>query len=961
MRVLPSFPYIGVGMTLLTALGFALPAQQARKNQLDRPVRQVGENSDQPLRTVVRPTRFEWSELRRIQESLPQQMDWNFEPRSTQVRSEDMLGETEDLVLPTPEGLRHDSNHVLPATGDQGGVERLAPCASFPANPPAGSTDWSSVTDTTGAPYPGNAAGSVGPNHLMSMTASDTLIQDRTGGTLSTVSTPTFWSPLLPASVSNCRVHYLGIVGHWVAVARGGSGAGTTTIMWAVSDSDDPMGTWTYYSIDADPGFTTFADGLFMGYNSTWVAVTADMYANLTTTGNSGSRLYTIDLQEAIDGDLDPVTFNTFASSYWPGPFATTTNYRCVTTRALDNSIADLWVLNSRTAFGGGENGWAACRLTGTGAAPSFVVTPSPLGSALFFPSLLYSNGRQTVLQALDVRSIDPHQVDGINISTRCRMQDAVVRNGHIFVTLRNGGAGPQAAAATRNAIRFAELDPTLPFFIDGGTGVGPFVQDMQIDEGANTTLMYPSLAVNCANDVLVGFSRGNSGINPEAAYCMRLGTDAPNTMGAVTTLKLGDDAWWQAMPAPGSITLGAWGFYSSSAIDPNDDKTLWTLQQYAATRAASPGVDADSRWGTWWGRLGDCEIRPVITDHPDSVTGCVGDLVSFSVTATTGSNPLTYQWRLNGNDILGATSDTYMLSPAIGTDEGTYEVVVCGCGQEISLPATLEFDEPTINTQPDDYTAGLGDPAAFFVVATPSLGGLSYQWFHGANPVGIDDDILIIPSVVGGDYGPYHCVVSDACGPIATSTALLKPPPVFNKTKPAPHTDIVVTPSSQLGCVDDSVAFGILDAPAGSTYEWFKGNTSLGVTTRDLVLSSLDVTDAGTYYVHVDIGTEVLVSSGGSLTMGDNPVIVDQPDDENASAGATVIFSVTASGAGPLHYQWKYSSNSGTNNFFDIPGANNPTFTLFDVPASAAGRYRCAVSNPCGTTLTRIARLIIL
>ncbi len=66
------------------------------------------------------------------------------------------------------------------------------------------------------------------------------------------------------------------------------------------------------------------------------------------------------------------------------------------------------------------------------------------------------------------------------------------------------------------------------------------------------------------------------------------------------------------------------------AALDPNDDTTLWTLQPYAEARAG--GLDADSRWGTWWGRLGDCEIRPVITLQPVGDSGCIGDMFSFTV-----------------------------------------------------------------------------------------------------------------------------------------------------------------------------------------------------------------------------------------------------------------------------------------------------------------------------------------
>ena len=37
------------------------------------------------------------------------------------------------------------------------------------------------------------------------------------------------------------------------------------------------------------------------------------------------------------------------------------------------------------------------------------------------------------------------------------------------------------------------------------------------------------------------------------------------------------------------------WGDFSSTVVDPLDDLSLWTLQEYAAT---------NNNWGTWWGEV---------------------------------------------------------------------------------------------------------------------------------------------------------------------------------------------------------------------------------------------------------------------------------------------------------------------------------------------------------------------
>jgi hypothetical protein len=44
------------------------------------------------------------------------------------------------------------------------------------------------------------------------------------------------------------------------------------------------------------------------------------------------------------------------------------------------------------------------------------------------------------------------------------------------------------------------------------------------------------------------------------------------------------------------------WGDYSSTQVDPLDDRSLWTIQEYAG-RPVGAG-DGSGRWATWWGKV---------------------------------------------------------------------------------------------------------------------------------------------------------------------------------------------------------------------------------------------------------------------------------------------------------------------------------------------------------------------
>jgi len=68
-------------------------------------------------------------------------------------------------------------------------------------------------------------------------------------------------------------------------------------------------------------------------------------------------------------------------------------------------------------------------------------------------------------------------------------------------------------------------------------------------------------------------------------------------------------------------------------------------------------------------------------------------------------------------------------------------------------------------------------------------------------------------------------------------------------------------------------------------------------------------------------------------------PAVTSFVPRRSVTAGGTLQLAALAAGAQPLRYQWQYK---GT----DIPGATSATLTISNVPLSAAGDYRCIISN---------------
>lgn len=80
-------------------------------------------------------------------------------------------------------------------------------------------------------------------------------------------------------------------------------------------------------------------------------------------------------------------------------------------------------------------------------------------------------------------------------------------------------------------------------------------------------------------------------------------------------------------------------------------------------------------------------------------------------------------------------------------------------------------------------------------------------------------------------------------------------------------------------------------------------------------------------------------------------PEIEDQSYSQTVIQGSTVTLTVTASGAGPLVYQWR---KDGLN----IAGATLPSLTLRRIAEDDGGDYVCIVANAGGSTATQIITL---
>lgn len=121
--------------------------------------------------------------------------------------------------------------------------------------------------------------------------------------------------------------------------------------------------------------------------------------------------------------------------------------------------------------------------------------------------------------------------------------------------------------------------------------------------------------------------------------------------------------------------------------------------------------------------------------------------------------------------------------------------------------------------------------------------------------------------------------------------------------------------------------------------------------------------TEAGTFNISVqgfnaegltnNIQQDItFVITGGTPTV---PTIVTAPQSQSVAVGATVTFTVQATGSGTLSYQW-------TRNGVNIVGATSATLTLSNVQTSDTGDYAVVVSNAGGSApASTAARLTVV
>jgi hypothetical protein len=133
--------------------------------------------------------------------------------------------------------------------------------------------------------------------------------------------------------------------------------------------------------------------------------------------------------------------------------------------------------------------------------------------------------------------------------------------------------AGVASTSGTRNAARWYQIDnySATPTLTQTGT----------LYDGAASNargFIFPSIAMSGQGHAVLGFTTSAANQFLDAGVAGRYRTDAASSMQAFTLATAASTAYNPGFdPQPGS----RWGDYSQTVVDPNDDMTMWSFQEY--------------------------------------------------------------------------------------------------------------------------------------------------------------------------------------------------------------------------------------------------------------------------------------------------------------------------------------------------------------------------------------------
>jgi hypothetical protein len=451
------------------------------------------------------------------------------------------------------------------APGQNGGSEAgVTPSAAQTVSTP----NFTAATLADANAFPPDTMGTVGPTQFIVAINGRIRSFNKTTGVADgalDVSTDTFFTSVMTPPVasnftSDPRIRYDRLSGRWFLIiidVPGGAGTLANRVLVAVSSGSTiaSSASFTFYQFQMSG--TLFADYPTLGIDANALYIGGNMF---TLAGSFSSTLGSVVRKSSVlsGGPIVTTTFTLLASASGAGPFTPqgVDNYDPAATEGyfvgVDNATFGTLMVNRVSNPG----------TTPTVSANLAVTVPSTL-FPLVVPHSGNTGGNNGRLDGLDDRLFAAH-----------------ARNGRIWTAHNIGttSAGVASGTRTRDSVRWYELGTltTTPTLIQSGTIFNTATTNPEF-------YFIPSVMVSGQGHAAFGFSMAGLALTPNAGTIGRLSGDAAGTVQTPIVNYSSSTATYNPPSDTGAANGSRrWGDYSYTSLDPCDDMTMWTIQEFA-------------------------------------------------------------------------------------------------------------------------------------------------------------------------------------------------------------------------------------------------------------------------------------------------------------------------------------------------------------------------------------------
>ena len=348
------------------------------------------------------------------------------------------------------------------------------------------------------------------------------------------------------------------------------------------------------------------------------------------------------------------------------------------------------------------------------------------------------------------------------------------------------------------------------------------------------------------------------------------------------------------------------------------------------------------------------------ISQTAGASTVCAGASVTFTATATNGGTAPTYQWKVNGTAVTGATSATFTTTTLAAGSDAITCVMISNLSGVTGNPATSNSITETVNTSvtpsvsivSTTTTICSGQSVAF--TATPTNGGTSpaYQWYNGTTAISGATASTYSSTTLTGTASITVKLTSNASCP-STPTVTSNAIGVTVSGSVTPAISITSSAGNSL-CSSQSTTFTATPVNGGSSpaYQWYKNGSAIGGATAS--------TYSASGFANNDAITCQLTSSSGcaspatatssaitiTITSNGTPSLTIASNVGNSiCSGQTIIFtaSPTNGGTAPT-YQWY-------NGATIISGATSSVYSTNSIITNTTISCKMVSNSQCVTT----------